>query len=397
MPRPKTPEQLAKIAAEAARREAESALSLQETYELATKRGLLSESSVERAAALQQAGAMLVPNLGSLRNEIKSLTKHAEDAEAALNVVQQQRDTAQAILVIACQSALQGSAAKAELADLKTNLDSKIVEARKELVSSAQEHEWKAIRAENSAKELMESAQRQFSTTGLEALLEAMKRLVEFHKIPMPDIWHLPHDVNPLLLELWGWPRIKSQLFVGYTKSYPEPTAEFRQLLFKYLRARLPIHGTMPDPVEHLGVRLEVMQMMCARWPGVMESAQRQVDELEAQERGQAMLNNGRLLAEQQVELSRRGYGRSEIGVPQESETQTDPHHWNGFIPCNPPIRPVSQDDDPNEVQRVNLETLSYGNQLIEREAMAKKGKVVKVDPPESMTQSLNGDDEESF
>jgi hypothetical protein len=122
--------------------------------------------------------------------------------------------------------------------------------------------------------------------------------------------------------------------------------------------------------------------MMCERWPGVLESAQRQVTEEQIHRQADFMRDRTYELAQQQTALAQRGYGRESLGVPQESETQTNPHFWNGFIPANPPIRPVFQEDD--DINKV--ETIDYGQQLIEREALAKKGKIVTVLPPESVT-----------
>jgi hypothetical protein len=243
-------------------------------------------------------------------------------------------------------------------APLQEKIDTMIVgqaEWKKEqhalLVSESQQYAWRAERAESAAKEKLESAQRQFSETGLEALIEEMRKLVAQHNIPQPDIWNLSKGTNPFLLTLWGWDILKAKYFVALTQGYREPTEAFRQLLLRHLKAGLPIHGTVPDPIEHLGIKLEVMRMMASRWPGVMEQAQRQVDEIEAQERAQAMLNNNMRLAEQQTELARRGYGREPIGQP---EPQADPHFWNGFIPANPEwkgseaVRPL-EDDGPSE------------------------------------------------
>src|ERR1700678_551326 len=97
---------------------------LREKYEAAIEKGLVSESAAERTQALVQAGNLLSPALGELRDEIKSLTKRLGEAETALKAVVTERDPAQGVLCLAIQSALQGSAAKAELADLRMNFDS---------------------------------------------------------------------------------------------------------------------------------------------------------------------------------------------------------------------------------------------------------------------------------
>jgi hypothetical protein len=377
MSRPLTPEQLAK-------REALKNRTTEEVYQDAVKRGLESNVAAERVAAIKAYADERNPGIIEMKDKVKIAEDRAAKAEAALSAITGERDTAYGVLCLATQSALQLTATKGELADLKANLDAWKAEQKKLLVAEAQQHQWDAERAERAAKETREAARQEFSKKGYEALLDAMRSLVERHKLSEPDIWSLPKNINPLFLTLWpGWTPIKAQYFVAFTQGYPEPNEGFRQMLIRCLTASLPSYGGIkPDPVENLGVRLEVLYMMCERWPGVLESAQRQVTEEQIHRQADFMRDRTYELAQQQTALAQRGYGRESLGVPQESETQTNPHFWNGFIPANPPIRPVFQEDD--DINKV--ETIDYGQQLIEREALAKKGKIVTVLPPESVT-----------
>src|ERR1700685_1151832 len=361
------------------RKDANDNVPLQQVYELAVKKALTSSSASERTQALAQAGAMLTPTLGELRAKIKELEDRAAKAEAALSAITGERDTAQAILVIAIQSALQGSVAKAELANLRMNFDSKIAAMRNELVAEAQQHEWKAVRAENSAKDSLKEAQSQYGARGQQTLLDEVKRIFEENHIPEPtDLNKLPAGISPLYLTLWNHSPIKAQLMIGYSKSFPAPDENFKNTLFLVLRAGLPIYKDMPtaDPIPDLAVKREVLIARAQRW-NVLTEVQRRVDEEQVRRQGDAMKNQTYELHEQQKELARRGYGRTDIGVPQESET--DPRFWNGYIPANPIIRPVFQEDD--DINKA--ETIDYATQLIEREALAKRGKIVTVPPPD--------------
>jgi len=292
-----------------------------------------------------------------LRAEIVELKRAAKAAEEALSPVTAERD---ALLVEV--SGLREQAEKS--GPLQAQLDAMIAEnaawkaAQHELlVAENQRYCWDAERARNDANEKLKSAQRQFSTTGLEALLAEMRRLVEVHNIPQPDIWALPENVSPLLLELWGWPRIKAQIFVALTRGYPEPTESFRQLLIRCLAAALPIYeGRPPDPVENLSTKLEVLRMMASRWPGVWESAQRQVDQVQVQRQALAMQNNVMSLAAQQQDLARMGYGREPIAVQESASSIPLSEHvlgccckhcggtgrpsdlWSGEIPADPAL-----------------------------------------------------------
>ena len=288
-----------------------------------------------------------------LRAEIVELKRKVAVADEALAPVTEEREA-----LLAEVSTLREETVKS--GPLREQLDKMIAEnadwkkeQHKLLVAENQQYAWRSERAENAAKETIEANRRLFSSSGQEALMSEIARLFAVHNIPMPDIWNLPKGTNPLLLTLWGWSSIKSQYFVALTQRYPEPSDAFRQFLIKHLTAGLPIRGAMPDPIEHLPVKLEILRLMCSRWPGVMESAQRQVDEVQAQERAQAMLNNNLRLADQQTELARRGYGRDPIRVEAKNET-ADPGRWSGFIPANPEwngsdiVRPLEDEDGPS-------------------------------------------------
>ena len=289
--------------------------------------------------------------IAPLRDEIKELTRALKAADEALAPVTAERDSLLAEVTTLREQVTTLTPVQDQLnAMIAENADWRKAQHAL-LVGENQQRCWASQRAENNAKEIREQNNLLFSSGRQESLMTEIARLVKVHNIPQPDIWNLPKGINPLLLTLWGWDRIKAGYFVAFTEGYPEPTEAFKQMLFRHLKAGLPIHGTMPDPIEHLGVKLDVLRMMAARWPGVMEQAQRRVDEIEAQERGQAMFNTNRLLADQQRELAMRGYGRSEIGQPEVKQV-FEPGHWDGFIPAAPERRTLEQpleDDGPSE------------------------------------------------
>jgi type I restriction enzyme, S subunit len=106
--------------------------------------------------------------VGPLRAEILELKKKLATAEEALPAVTTERDT-----LLTEVSALREQAAKVapletELADLRTNFDSKVADMREDLVAESQEYCWKAERAENAAKDKMAEAQRQFGITDIQ-------------------------------------------------------------------------------------------------------------------------------------------------------------------------------------------------------------------------------------
>ena len=388
-----------------AKREALKNRTTEEVYQDAVKRGLESNVAAERVAAIKAYADEHNPNLTEMKDKVKQAEDRAAKAEANLAAVVSERDTAQAILVIATQAALQGTTTKAELAELRMNFDSKIVEARKELVSSAQEHEWRAIRAENSAKDTLKEAQSQFGARGQQTLLDEVKRIFEENHIAEPeDLTKLPAGISPLFLTLFGHSAVRAQLMLAYSKSFPEPSENFKQALLRVLRTgQLQLEGMRkPDPIPDLDVKREVLTAMAVKW-NVLNEVQRIADNEDVQCRADFLRTHYADLAAAQHASSLRGEGRTPISVeaPVSVTGYTGPHDQAcccGKPGCNPlpphlrvdtwlGTRQTEKIEDINARHEVDT-TFDYGQQLIEREALAKKGKIVAVLPPESMAQS---------
>jgi hypothetical protein len=331
---------------------------LREKFEAAIDKGLTSDSAGERTAALKAAADMLNPNLGELQKQIKQAEDRAAKAESALKTVTAERDTTQAILVIAIQSALQGSAAKAELAELRTNFAAKISEARTELVSEAQAHEWKALRAENATKDRVAEAESKFDKAGLQLLLDEMKKIVEQYKVPEPVLTTLPKGISSLFLTAWGYTPAYATVALAYAR-YTEPTSEFKEQLYRMLSTGLlPVVPTVVMPawndekgepryiypettaIPNLAERREVLTKMAVKFGcGCLEEVQARIDEERAVILGNQRQEQLESLYRQEADLRKRGYGVSPIGVEEKPQI-IDPHGFTGFIPANPPIFP---------------------------------------------------------
>jgi hypothetical protein len=394
---------------------------LREKFEVAIAKSLESDSAAERTQALRSAGDLLNPNLTDLQKQVKQAEDAREVAETALIPLTGERDT-----LLARVNELQPLAdrlpgVEAELSTLKAGNDEWKAEQHKLLVAEAQQCKWDAQRAERESKEALKTAQAEFTKKGYDALLDAMRDLVAANKISQPDIWNLPKNVNPIFLTLWqNWTLTKAQYFVALTQGYPEPNEGFRQMLIRCLTAALPIYGGIkPDPVENLAVKTEVLMMMCQqpRWNGVLESAQRQVEEEQIHRQAAFLRNHYADLAAAQHASSLRAEGRTPISVEEPVSVTgytgecIDPEHCccpkhKGLAGLPPHLydegwlgnKPTEKIEDINARHEVT-ETLDYGRQLIEREAAAKKRKTITVLPPESVT--LDGhhslDDEETL
>lgn len=334
------------------------------------------------------------------RFKVQGLTRlldafETEEAKAAATAATENAELAAANTELATlrEQVAKVAPLEAELADLRTNFDSKIVEARKELVSSAQEHEWKAARAENAAKETLQDAQRQFGARGQQILLDFVQTLVEQFNIPEPDPSALPNGISPLVLTLWGHSAVRAQLMIAYAKSFPEPSDNFKQTVLRFM--------SRPDSTPDFNVRREVLIAMAVKW-SVFNELQRITDAKDLQRRADFLRNSNAILQRTEMELTRKGYGRTEIGHEEQSPTGytgecIDPEHCacpkhNG-LPQHLRVdtwlgtRQTAAKEDIND-RHVDTEMLDYGAQLIARENAAKAGKILAVDVPESMRRS---------
>jgi hypothetical protein len=320
---------------------------LQKAYEAALLKGLTSDTAAERVAAIKAVSDRENPALGELTTKLKQAEDRLDEAKSSLKEITTERDTLAAKVV-----ELQPLADKAgELDALKLTFDSRVADARKELVSESQQRQFAAERAERAAADRLQEAERKFSTSGLEVLMDAMRNLIETHYIPQPDIWSLPKNVNPFYLTLWpDWTPIKAQLFVYFTQTYTEPTEGFKQEL---LRLLLPttFEGAPSAPVADISTKIEVMSMMASRWQ-VLAQIQRQVEQRQVEILGQHMLNNSLSLAAQERDHIAQGLTREAQIQPQSSVTGFTGICLEGCIcaRCQPGLRHRNSIDEIEEV-----------------------------------------------
>jgi hypothetical protein len=337
---------------------------LQKAYEAALLKGLTSDIAAERVASIKAVSDRENPALGELTTKLKQCEDRLDEAKSSLKETQTAFEAATAELATLRPQVERGLTAEAELSTLKATNDEWKAEQVKLLTADAQRKLWDAQRAERAAQETMKSAQRQFSSSGLELLMTSMSELITSHNIPAPDIWNLPKNFNPLFLTLWpGWTRIKASLFVSFMKSYPAPSEGFKQALERCLTERLPIHnngpviplallGIEPDPtvtaprnepkvIEHLAVKIEVLTMMARHWD-VFDEVQRRVEVEEVRRHAQALQNNAAYLQAQENFLAERGYGKeTSVGTEEPSSVTgyEGPHDKDcvcGRPGCNP-------------------------------------------------------------
>jgi hypothetical protein len=225
--------------------------------------------------------------------------------------------------------------------ELKSNFDVRITAMREELISESQAHQWKAERSEHAAKDILMEAQAKFGQSGLQLLLDQVKRIIEENRVPEPDPASLPLGISPMFLTIWGHTPVKAQLLIAYANSFPEPSENFKQTLFRVLRAGLPQYEGMSqsDPIPDLAVKREVLIAMAQRW-NVLDEVQRRIDDEAVQRQADFLRNHYAQMQSQSNDAALRGEGRTEIGVEEQSTTgYTGPHDpacCCGKPGCNP-------------------------------------------------------------
>jgi hypothetical protein len=338
MPRALTPEQLAK-------REALKSRTTEEVYQDAVKRGLESNVAAERVAAIKAYADERNPNITEMKDKVKIAEDRAAKAEANLVPVVTERDQAQGVLCIAIQSALQGSAAKVELADLKTNFDAKISEARTELVAEAQQCEWKATRAENAATDKLREADNKVAASGWTELRATLADLIARYSVPMPDFWETPSTMPSAFWELWGWSPTKAKVYTAFKSGHKEPTEAWRQQFLRHLKATLPfvqMYAGMepPAPIENLSEKVACMTEQAKRW-NVWPEIEREFEQAQVERQAEYLRGHYAQMASLQNDSALRGEGRSPIGQaePVSITGYTGPHDpacCCGKPGCNP-------------------------------------------------------------
>jgi uncharacterized phage infection (PIP) family protein YhgE len=326
---------------------------LQEKFEIALKKGLESESAVERTAAIKATADMLNPNLGELQTQVKQAQDRLDEAKNSLKEITAERDTLAAKAAELQPLADRIPAVELELADMRTNFDARIAEARKELVSEAQQERFKAERAERAANTKMAEAESRFGQAGLQLLLDQVKKIVEQAHIPEPDWASLPAGISPLFLTLWGYTPTRARIALGYAQSYKEPTEGFRQQLLRVMLASLPTYeGAPSETIADRDIKQAVLTAMAQKW-NVLTGVQKEFEQIQSQRQGEFIRHNTMMLAAQQSDLAVQGYGRDPIRVEPEQSSVTGysgPHDEN-CVCGRPGCKPLPAHLRPYEIE----------------------------------------------
>jgi hypothetical protein len=147
-----------------------------------------------------------------------------------------------------------------------------------------------------------------FERDGGNAMLSELRKLVQKYKIPEPDWFTLPANVNPSILCLWDWPARKAQVFIYMRRTWKEDSPGFRDAAFKHLR------GGDPNRIEFLAEKREFFIAAAKRFSDACwESIEARVrDEHDAEVISfRRRCADERAASEQRLQLE--GYGRTEL------------------------------------------------------------------------------------
>jgi hypothetical protein len=295
---------------------------LQKAYEAALLKGLTSDTAAERVAAIKAVSDRENPALGELTTKLKQAEDRLDEAKSSLKEITTERDTLAAKVV-----ELQPLADKAgELDTLRAENETWKADARKELVSMAQQERFKAEATLRAAEEKLHEADNKVSASGWTELRKTLADLLAQHSLPMPDFWSTSSDTMPSAFwTLWGWSPAKAKIFTAYKASYKSATESFKAQAYKILTSSglpsFPIFQRQSEDgsqqleyapqveIPDLGVHRECLLEMAQRF-GCAREIQQRVEQKQLEIMGRHLQQNAVVLEAQQISLSQQGYGR---------------------------------------------------------------------------------------
>jgi hypothetical protein len=263
-------------------------------------------------------------------------------ASKLLPAITAERDALAAKVVELEPSAIRLPEVTAQYDELKSNFDMRLSEARKELVADAQKKLWAAEAKERAAKETLNSAQSAFGQAGLQLLLDQVKKIVEQHSIPEPDLESLPVGISPMFITIWNRTPTYARIMLGYVQSYKEGSESFKSHAFRILTANLPTWGVVSpnqaddeplrfeyaqttESIPDLGIRRECVLALAQKF-GCLAELQQRVDQRQAEVLGQHLRQTAADLQAQQIAMTQNGaYGREAINVQPEQAVTSVP------------------------------------------------------------------------
>jgi len=250
-----------------AKRDASESRSLQQVFEDSIKRGLASDVASVHAQALKNAGDLLNPAIGEMKDAVKRAETKQAVAEAALKVAQFRLDGAQFYASLLVPLASQLPAVAEQLRVMTANNDAWRTQQVVELTAQGERSVRQADEKYRAASEKLAENERKFSQAGSNELLAAIKKLVVENNIPIPSFWDTPIH-NPIFWTLFGWTPARAKIFTTFRVSYPEASEGFKQQAIRTLSAhsvRYPNEEPL-KPIEFLEERAEFFTEAAKRY-----------------------------------------------------------------------------------------------------------------------------------
>jgi hypothetical protein len=292
--------------------------------------------------------------LGELLVSFEGVEARAETAASKLlPAVTTERDTLLARVNELQPLAEQLPTVAQELADLRANFDSKILEARKELIEDAQQCQWAAERARNEATEKLREADNTVAASGWKELRATLADVIARHGIPQPDFWETSATMPSAFWELWGWSPAKAKVYTSYKSGFKEPSPAFKAQLLRHLKAMLPLQTFIgmepPAPISDLSEKIACMTEQAQRW-NVWTDIDREFTQIQVERQAEALRTHYAAMRSEEQASALRGEGRTSI-VPEEPASITgcppgEPHLLGCVCSiCQPGLRQRSSLD----------------------------------------------------
>jgi hypothetical protein len=257
--------------------------------------------------------------LSELMASYEAVESRAETAAAKLlPAVVAERDTLLAKVAELEPLAAQLPDMTAQYNELKSNFDVRIADARKELVEEAQQHSWKAQRAEREAEEKLREADNKVAASGWKELRATLADLIARHAVPMPSFWETSATMPSAFWELWGWSPTKAKVYTAYKAGYREPSPAFRAQLLRHLKATLPLQTFVgmepPAPIENLSEKIACMTEQAKLW-NVWTDIEREFERLQVERQTETLRTHYAAMRSEEQASALRGEGRTPITV----------------------------------------------------------------------------------
>ncbi len=252
--------------------------------------------------------------VGPLRDEIAELKKSLTAAPASLGAVTAEKDSLTLLVTELQPLADRLPIVETELSELKSSVAADRDAMRKELLFTAEAK----LRE---AKNFEERARIKFTTDALSYSVREWQAMAA--QSSMPDFWSEDARNHSALFWAAWMPEEQAVVWCGLAKSYGPENPGSRAFIVRVLETTIPQYSADSSVVtsnHQVSFVTALAQKM-----GILSEVTEEIETLKARKFNEYQMKMNVVREQQQIEMTRLGYGRSPIGQGAESESSTVP------------------------------------------------------------------------